>query len=174
MKKIVLLLSMIILSSSFVIGQTKTFVSSIANLEFTYPTSLTQEKINNAPHMLLKLMGKTNLLALSFWDYGIDESLDAWDDDLFSRIKSRMALASGEVVSLEKVTLAINGRSIRAVEIITNESNSYQGQTFKSYSITYQIWYKGNLVQVVYSVFGSHYKSGSDKGRNLIKGLKLK
>jgi len=174
MRNILFILSLLFLSTITVLGQNQKFVSAKANLEFSYPSSFSQEKINNAPHMLLKLMGKNDMIALSYWDYGMDESLDAWDDDYYQRIKSRISLSSAEIVSLEKVTITINNKSIRAVEFIGNETTNYQGKSLKSYNVTYQIWYKGNLIQVLYSVFGKHYKPGSDKGRSLLKGLKLK
>ena len=165
--RIVLLALFMIGATTHVFAQkTSTFKSNQAHLSISYNSSFRALPIRNASHMLLHLQNDKNEdYTISFWEYGIDDSYDVWNPDLFSEIKQNaMRNKVAQFHSCNKVSLSLKGKTVKAVEIVHTKSPNY--------IITYQWLWRGNLIQIVYVNEGTYGKN-SAKGKEIIQGIQL-
>lgn len=102
---------------------------------------------------------------LSLWEYGLDDSYDAWSPEIFQTIQqSAKGNKIAQFESCKKVTLALKNKNVKAVEIVHTKKPDYV--------ITYQWIWHGNLLQVVYVNKGT-YGTESPKGENVLKTIQL-
>ena len=59
---------------SFVKAQNQIYSNNKEGVSFSYSNNFKKASIQSAKHMLLKLESGTTTIALSKWNYGIDES----------------------------------------------------------------------------------------------------
>lgn len=149
-------------------AQNKTYKNDQARLSFTYPAILRQAKINNAPHMLLKLEDGSVEIDLSFWSYGLDPSYSIWDEEFVQMSKENLLRFPGaSLVSVDKRNIATQTSNKRCLVLIGNLKKH------GSHTVTYQFLHHGNLVQVVVAGKGNYSASYLTKYNGYIKGLKL-
>ena len=146
--------------------KTITCKSENAHISLSYPSSYRKIPIVNAPHMILHLKSeKGEDYTFSCWEYGLDESYDVWDQDIFQEIERNASKASGvKLISCKRVMLTMKNQKRRAAETIHSKANDY--------IVTYQTLWKGNLMQIVYVNQGS-YTTQSPKGQEIINSIQL-
>ena len=179
MKRILFLaVSCILVNLSFAqISTSKVYKSDIGHFSFQYPSYLEQQKINNAPHMLLKLDSKNYTLTLSFWEYDFERSITIWDEDIVSNFSHADKILTNSKVekSCEKIYLTLaNDTKEKCLKSEILTTNTIQGQTIKYKQITYRLLHNGDYLQFVFFVFDYHnYWSKSQFSDEIMKGLKL-
>lgn len=116
--------------------------------------------------MLLHLQsGKSEDYTFSCWEYGLDESYDAWSTEIYQEIEHNAKQASGtKLISCKKIMLSFKNKKLRAAEIIHSKAIDY--------IVTYQALWKGNLIQIVYINRGT-YTPQSPKGQEIINSIQL-
>ena len=94
-------------------------------IKFTYPAKYKDTKIENAPHMIVKLESDDALISISRWDNNIGDDVDAWNDELYNNYNSVLS----DLVLLEKVVLRTKNENFRALKtyINTNENGLDMG-----------------------------------------------
>lgn len=153
------------------------FKSEVGHFSFDYPSYLESKKINNSPHMLLKLDSKKYSLTLALWVYDLDRSKTIWDEDIIANfLAADKSIPNSQIEkSCEKMHLTISNNSkIKCLKSITLAENSSQGNKFKVKQITYRLLHKGNYLQFAFYVFD--YNEYWDKlhfSDEIMKGLKL-
>lgn len=173
-----LILTCLFVSISF--GQnttSKVYKSIKGSISFTYPSYLVQQKIDNAPHMLLKLESNNYALSISFWEYNFDNSISIWDEVIvstYSRIDKNIPNSKVHK-SCEKIYLTIaNNKQVKCLKTVMRTTNSLQGQTIKFDQVYYRLLHKGNYLQFGFFVFSYHdYWNRPQFSDDIMKGLKL-
>lgn len=154
----------------------KLYKSEIGNFSFTYPTYLEQQKINNAPHMLLKLNSDKFSLTISLWEYYFDESISIWDDDIVSNfLNADKSISNSQIEkSCEKMYLNIDNKvKVKCLKSIIT-TNYSQGQTIIVKQITYRFLNNGNYLQFCFFVLDDQiYWNNQLFFDDIMKGLKL-
>lgn len=110
----------------------KAYKSEVGHFSFVYPSYLEQQKINNAPHMLLKLDSKKYSFTFALWEYDFERSITIWDEDIIANfLDSFKSVPNSQIEkSCEKIYLTIaNNTKIKCLKSITRTTNSYRGHT---------------------------------------------
>lgn len=179
MKRILILaVSCLLVNLSFAqISTSKVYKSDFGHFSFEYPSYLEQQKINNAPHMLLKLDSKNYSLTLALWEYDFERSITIWDEDIVSNfLHADKSMTNSQVEkSCEKIYLTLaNNTKVKCLKSEIKTTNTHQGQTIKYKQITYRLLHNGDYLQFVFFVFDYHnYWSKSQFSDEIMKGLKL-
>lgn len=166
MKKLFTLILLIFVYSGLLAQ--KTFDSGL--LSFTYPSYFKNSPINNAPHMMLKLESDKYFFSISSWDYGIDESVDAWDDSIY---KSYKGFSPGEskFISIEKALLYTKTGEEHCLKIKTNSCKN----EVKLRTLFYLIIKNGYLFTFAFLSDGQYtVKTPTTYTDNIMKGLAFK
>lgn len=140
-------------------------------IQLYYNPKYQETKIHYAPHMLVKLSNEEGMFSISCWDYDIDDSVDVWDDNIYS-IYSNNPSPNADLVMSEKVKINIKNETIHAIKQYENYKG---GLNVKLGSIKY-IFVKNGLL------FVSSYnqpkvltrKSSSKPIDEVLKGLVIK
>lgn len=114
-------------------------------IKFTYPAEFQEIKPQDAPHMILKLESKNKVLTISRWEYGIDKSIDAWNDEVYNNYSN--GLSNTNCVLLEKVVLQTKYENLRAIKIYANIGDNIN----KIGSISYLILKNGDLFVITFN-----------------------
>lgn len=155
----------------------KVYKSEIGHFSFAYPSYLEQQKINNAPHMLLKLDSKKYSLTLSLWEYDFEHSITIWDEDIIAYYSEADKTVSNSQIeeSCKKMYLTIaNNKKVSCLKSIIKTTITYQGQTIKGVQTIYRLLHKGNYLQFSFFVFYYHeYWNKTQFSDDIMKGLTL-
>lgn len=137
-------------------------------LLFSYPDRFYPQKINNAPHMVLKLKSDNALLTIGQWDYNLASSVDVWDVAEYCK---KNVMPGTQLVDVKKMILETSDGGIHCVKLITNAAF---GGNITGY-LVYYIVHKGCLINFGYMMDHIVDKSAStDDIDKLFVGLKLK
>lgn len=112
-------------------------------IQLHYNPKYRESKIQNAPHMLVKLSNDEGVFSISCWDYGIDDGVDVWDDNIYE-MYSNNTLTNSDIVMSEKVIINIKNETIHAIKKYENQR---VGTNIKLGTITY-IFVKNGLLFV--------------------------
>ena len=82
----------------------KTFDCGLFTLE--YPNEFKTVPIQNSPHMVFKAVSDNYYLTASYWDYGLDDSVSIWDDQVYEQYK-QMPVPDGAIVEITRETIKI-------------------------------------------------------------------
>lgn len=167
MKRIFILVNFLFIS--FVLSAQKTFESEI--FSFTYPSTYKSLKIENAPHMVLKLDYNEGLFSISNFDRTkeLNESTDIWND--VYNIYNGWAPKGSNFVSIDKYTLNIKSGKERCLRLKTN--SIIKGVKIKN--IIYIILYDKTLLVFNFLSAGTNTpESSTEIEDNIMKGLRLK
>ena len=136
-------------------SRTKVFKSNISHFSFVYPSYLVENKINNAPHMLLKLDSDNYSLAISFWEYNFDKSVTVWDKQIVNNCYNIDKNYPNHYVehSCEKIYLMINNKKVKCLKSTTRTILIYHNRSTKGKQIIYRLLHNGNYLQFVFFVF---------------------
>ena len=126
-------------------------------IKFTYPSEYCEVKPQNAPHMILKLESEKSVLTISRWEYDIDESIDAWNDDVYNRYRD--GLPGTNCVLSEKVILQTEYENLKAIKIYLN----LEDKVNKIGSIVYVLVKNGDLFIISYNESGVLTRESSSK-----------
>lgn len=150
--------------------QTEIYNSEKAHLSLTYPSTFHTVPIDNAPHMLIHLQNNKNEeYAISYWDYGIDKSIDIWNPVFYQKVEQNAKkIPDLQLISCSKTIINLKSRKVKAAEMIHTKN---LGQK-KKYFITYQTLWRGNLIQILY-ISEDSFVLESTKGRALLKNIQL-
>lgn len=148
-------------------SQKRTYDNTKEGLSLVYPTNFKKATVQSAKHMLLKLEKGNTTIALSKWNYGIDESYTIWDDEIVSMTRENVTKTGSTLVSLHKRYVSTNYGKKKALVIITNVSN------VNLHVVTYQFLHKGNLVQIVISNIGKYNNKYQSIYDSYVSGLAL-
>ena len=150
--------------------QVYSFKSERAHLSFEYPSTYKKIKMTAAPHMLIHLDNGKEEYVVSCWELGIDESVDAWDELYFQNLEhnAKKAKTGPKLLSCKKTTLSLKEKTIRASELIHSRDSGIATM----YVITYQFFWKGNMIQIMYTNKGD-FNQKSKKGEDIIKSIQL-
>jgi hypothetical protein len=155
----------------------KSYKSEVWRFSFVYPSYLEQQKINNAPHMLLKLDSKKYSLAVSLWEFDIEPSITIWDEDVIANfLGADKSIPNSQIEkSCEKMYLINdNNTKTKCLKSITRTTDSYQGHTIKGKQILYRFLHNGNYLQFCFLVLDSQdYWNNSQFSDEIVKGLHL-
>lgn len=165
MKRTIICITLCICALMACAQNTKTYYGK----EFTmvYPTIYTVGKIQNAPHMLLKLISDKALCSISKWNNGYDESITAWD--LYEYAES-FSNPGTNTVKISKGTLKLKNGQFKCIRIYANSLDSSGSKI-----LTYVLVYKGNLFVCSYLSFGKYNKNSTSTNEDKIwTGLYLK
>ena len=119
------------------------FENSIIKL--IYPSTFQATKPQDAPHMILKLESETSVLTISRWEYGIDKSMDVWNDEIYDRYRN--GLPNTNCVLSEKVTLQTHYETLRAIKTYANIGDRVN----EIGSISYLIIKNGDLFVITFN-----------------------
>ena len=150
--------------------EVNSFKSERAHLSFVYPSTYKKIKITAAPHMLIHLDNGTEEYVVSCWELGTDESVDAWNEMYFQNLEqnAKKAKTGPKLLSCKKTTLSLKGKTIRASELIHSRGSGIATM----YVITYQFFWKGNMIQIMYTNHGL-FTQKAKKGEEIIKSIQL-
>lgn len=146
--------------------KTTTYKSEKGHFSLSYPSSYRVIPVRNAPQILLRLqINKNEEYIISLWEYGIDESYDVWDSEIYQEIVRNANKTSGlKLISSKKVMLTTKNQKRRAAELVHSKAADY--------IVTYHTLWKGNLIQIVYVNRGT-YTPQSPKGQEIINSIQL-
>lgn len=150
---------------------TKTFKSEKAHFSLVYPSSYRAVSIENAPHMILHLINdKKEEYTFSCWELGLDESIDAWNKEFYQELvhNATKATTGPKLLSYRKTTINLKNKTIRAAELI----HSRNDRQTTEYVVTYQFFWKGNMIQIMY-VSEPNFTFKATKGTVLLKSILL-
>lgn len=147
------------------------YKSDKAHFSLVYPSSYRAVSVENAPHMLLYLTNdKKEEYAFSFWELGLDESIDAWDNELYQELvhNATKATTGPKLLSYRKTTITLKNKTIRTAELI----HSRNVRQTTEYVVTYQFFWKGNMIQIMH-ISEPNFTFKATKGRVLLKSIQL-
>jgi len=178
--KRIFVLALVTLLSNITFSQnvpTKTYSSEIGHFTFNYPSYLVQQKISNAPHMILKLDSKNYSLAISFWESIFERSKTIWDEDVISNfISADKSIPNSQIEkSCQKMYLIdANNTKIRCLKSVTRTTDSQQGHTIKAKLVAYRFLYNGNYLQFYFLISDFQgYWNNPQFSDEIMKGLHL-
>jgi hypothetical protein len=162
----------------------KVYKSEVEHFSFAYPSYLEKQKIDNAPHMLLKLDSDNFSLTLSLADHGFGRSVSIWDEDVVNYYSEternflnpqREGFNSQIEKSCEKIYLTINNDvKIKCLKSVIRTNLYIQGHSIKSKQIVYRLLHKGNLLMFVFYIYDFHnYWNKTQFSDDIMKGLSL-
>jgi hypothetical protein len=177
MKKVMFILLAIFAVQTTVCQNTKTFVSQRGHFSFSYPSYLKSEKINNAPHMLLKLNSENYSLTLGLWEeYDFDQITSIWDDDVvnaFLETDSYISKSKNDILCQKKYLTTQSGK-LKFLKSIYNQTVSNGTESIRMKNIMYRIIHKGKYLQFSFFVFEfQSYWNKSNFTDTIMEGLKL-
>lgn len=163
MKKILLLILSI--QTLLSCGQsTNTFDSDL--LSFTYPANYKEERIENAPHMLIKIASVNEYFSISVWNYAINDDVSIWDEQFYEHALNMPI--QGKLLSLDKVLIETKNGEKQCLKIKSNADNNMK-------MLTYLLINEGYLYVLVYTSPGEYtISSTTQESDRLIKGIFFK
>ena len=135
MKKIFICIILSICTIMACAQNTKTFYGKVFTM--VYPSTYNVGKIENAPHMLLKLISNKALCSISKWNNGYDESITAWD--LYEYAES-FSNPGTNTIKIIKGTMKLKNGQMKCIRIFANSLDSSNSKI-----LTYIFVYKGDL-----------------------------
>lgn len=166
--KRILILFILLTCFSFVKAQNQIYSNNKEGVSFSYSNNFKKASIQSAKHMLLKLESGTTTIALSKWNYGIDESYTIWDEDIVQLTKDNINNSGTSVISFDKRYVNTKSGKKKALVAITYSSS------VNIHLLTYQFLHKGNLIQVVVSNRGKYDKGMLATYDKYVSGLQIK
>lgn len=161
MKKFLFVIITVLVST--IASAQKNFDCGLFN--FQYDNTFSTSKIENAPHMLLKLSNDRCFLSFSCWDYQIDESMSIWDDYFTEIYKTQ---SGGNYVSLRKELVKTRSGNLRCLKILYNLDGDIK-------TCNYAFINKGFLILCTIMESGKYYQdSKTPYCDKLMSGVKLK
>ena len=149
----------------------KTFDCGLFTLE--YPNEFNPVPIQNSPHMVFKAVSDNYYLTASYWDYGLDDSVNIWDNQVYEQYK-QMPVPDGAIVEITRETIKIKNEQVRCLMVKTIERPQwFDGEVGLVY---YLLIHDGYLFTFAVGSNANTYSVGSatpfpDK---LMGGLKFK
>lgn len=141
---------------------------------FNYPSSYKPAPINDAPHMVLKIANADKTFSISCWDYGIDDDVSVWDDDIVDYY-CQMSDPNMEHVKIQRALVHTRSGNQRCLRIKSNIHDYYNGYVLKVKLLQYIMIYDGYLLVFQLGSDGAYTKdSPTTEGDNLMRGLKFK
>ena len=83
--------------------------------------------------MILKLINDDSAISISRWEYGLDDDVDAWNEDLFTQ--HRKGLPGTDCILAEKIELQLKNEKLRAIKTYTNLEENGVKVGIISYSV---------------------------------------
>ena len=153
---------------SFVKAQNQIYSNNKEGISFSYTNNFKRTSIQNAKHMLLKLESGTTTIALSKWNYGIDDSYTIWDEEIVQLTRENLKNSGTSIISFDKRYVSTKSGKKKALVAITYSSS------VNMHLLSYQFLYKGNLIQVVVSNRGKYDKGMLTTYDKYVSGLQIK
>lgn len=91
--------------------------------------------------MVFKAISDNYYLTASYWDYGFDDNVNIWDDQVYEQYK-QMPVPDGYIVEVTRETIRIKDDQVRCLKIKANESPQ---------------WYDGDVGMVYYLLIRNGY-----------------
>jgi len=159
----------------------KSFTSNYGHFTLDYPAYFEQLKINNAPHMLIKLgtndsysrfFSEDIVVTVSLWEYAFDKNITAWSDHFYNAalMTDKNMYNSPDDILCKKVRLYLNGKSVETLKSVVSINVQEQGKVFIKH-VSYKIVHNGNYLQ--FNFYGTHRASFEDECAKVMIGLKL-
>lgn len=163
MKKI-LLIALFIKAFTLCAQNTITFDTKF--LSFTYPSTYQEQKIHNAPHMLIKIASDVSYFSISVWENEINGHVSIWEDKFYDHYKN--SLGKDKLVSIDKILVETKNGKNQCLKIKTNIDNNIR-------MLTYVLINDSDLYVLSYVSPGKYTSiSSTDESDNLIKGIYFK
>lgn len=154
------------------------FKSTIHNLQYTYDaTMFKQEKINNAPHMLLKLQSTTNdfsgVTLAAFNDLDLT-GYNAHNSDVVEYFKEydnqmKGAQNGGLTTVLESCAKVIIGNNVKALR--TKSKTTYSAHNVTMYAVIYRFVNNSELQTLNIFFSSEDYEKFSELEKTITEGI---
>jgi len=176
MSKTAITIIMAIFIAGAVNAQTKTFTSDKGKFRFSYPSNYEQQKINNAPHMLVKLLSNELLITVSFWEYDFDNDVTIWDTDIYNNyleVDKRSSYSKNDILC-KKQNLNLTNKSVKVLKtIMLLKAMQSQEKSKEMKSLTYRMLHRGNYIQFAFFTMDINNSTFEKECENIMKGLEL-
>jgi hypothetical protein len=152
------------------------FESEKGHFKFSYPSFYKQEKINNAPHMLAKLVSEQSYITVALWEYDFDENITIWDDDIYGYyLELDQSYSNSEDnILCKKINLDIQNGTTKTLKSLITMASEYQEQTIYAKQLTYRIIHRGNYLQFSFFTMDLGHNSSFEKeSEDIMRGVKL-
>lgn len=167
MKRLILIIT-IFLQVNILTAQDRTYSNSKENISFTYANHFKEVRVQSAKHMLLKLESGASTIALSKWNYGIDDSYTIWSEEIVQLTRENLKNSGTSIISFDK--RYVNTKSGKKKTLLAITYSPSQNM----HILTYQFIHKGNLIQVLISNRGKYDKGMLTTYDQYIYGLQMK
>lgn len=137
---------------------TETFDCSL--FSFEYPKTFKTTSIQNAPHMVLKLESEDYFITASYWDYGIDEDVSIWNDDIFEYYR-QMPINDGDLVDISKESIKTGNGLRHCLRIMSNCHKCVDGDIIHMKMLSYLMIHNGYLFNFTFGSEGEYLKGSS-------------
>ncbi len=121
--------------------------------------------------MVLKLESDNCYSSISYWDYGIDESMDVWDDNIVNAYAGANFPHESKP-KVKRIYLTLGGDNIHALRIISESLQQVKGYTVTIRYYSYMVIHKGYLLEFCFT--GAPYDEDYTYYEKLLKGVTLK
>ncbi len=138
---------------------------------FQYPASFKETEIDNAKHMVLKLEADEFFISASYWDYGVDESVDIWDDDIVNAY-TNINLPKEKVSSADRINQTFCGKEVHTLRVVSETSQKVGDYTVDLRFYSYLLLHKGYLLEFCFS--GAPYDGDYTYYEEILNGVTLK
>jgi len=168
-------IAMIAIIAMFIAGavsaQTKTFTSDKGYFKFSYPSNFAQQKINNAPHMLVKLASEKYIIAVSFEQYNFENSVTIWDTDIYDYYLNldKSISKSGNDVLCKKQNLILKNKTVKVLKSVVIQQN----ESVVIKQLTFRVMHRGNYLQFVFFTMNANDTLFEKECENIMKGVEL-
>lgn len=167
--KILVLFSIFVLSLTSCAQGYKTFDSGL--FSFEYPSKFNNERINNSPHMLLKLMSDDCILTIAQWDYNVDESVSIWDDEIYESYKDYSPVPNIKNIQTLKSSIKTKQGVTKCLKVLGNMNQN----GFTAKVATYLFIHKGFFFIITVTDQGTYsVNSQTTKQDKLLERLEFK
>lgn len=139
-------------------------------ISFEYSSEYEKTDITFAKHMLLKIENNKSCFSISEWKYGIDSTVDIWNDDVYERYKN-FPVGNGKLVTVEKRLVDTKGGKEKSILMLSNVIEN--GMNLKN--ATCLFIHRGNLYVISHISQGKYLSFSPCKDFfGLLKGLTFK
>ncbi len=121
--------------------------------------------------MVLKLEADDFYISASYWDYGIDESVDIWDDDIVNAY-TNINLPKEEVSSADRINQTFCGKEVHTLRVVSETSQKVGGYTVDLRFYSYLLFHKGHLLEFCFT--GAPYDGDYTYYEEILNGITLK
>lgn len=146
----------------------KTFHCEV--FSFEYPTQFKETTIQNAPHMVLKIESNDYIISASYWDYGLESTVNVWDDNTVQQYRQ---MDNENLVDISKGTIQTMDGVVKCLKLKFNiPINSEYDESLKT--LSYLIINNGYLIEFSFFSLGKYTKnSPTDYSDEIMRGLLL-